>query len=83
MLVRKERGGSRKLLLTGFGVFFVNRGMPLVIDLLFPPHPDFQTLFYLSCTGGTNCINRLVLIYFQVCFSVISLSILMSNADPL
>lgn len=66
MLVREERGGSRKLPLTDFLNFFLiffGRQKHAICDKSFFPHPDFCTLFYLSCTGGTNYINRLVLNY--------------------
>lgn len=90
MLLREEGGGSRNLPLTGiyFGVgfFFLGKQKHATCDKSpFLPHPDFRTQYFtfpaleeLIILTGLSSI-----IYFQVCFSVISVSILMSIADPL
>lgn len=88
MLLREEGGGSRNLPLTGiFGVFFfflVSRSMLLAINLLFFHIPTSVLYFTFPALEELIILTGLSsIIYFQVCFSVISVSILMSIADPL
>lgn len=87
MLVREEGGSTIKLPLTGifFGFFFGKQKhatcdkspffFHIPTSVLYFTYPALEELIILT---GLSSI-----IYFQACFSVISVSILMSIADPL